>query len=640
MNTEQFIQKAINIHGNKYNYDQVEYKNIKIKVKIYCNKCKEYFEQIPEKHLSGYNGCKNCQISKLTTEQFIQRAIKAHGNKYNYDQVKYTNLKEKVHNIYCNNCNEYFSTYPYDHMVGRGNCKKCKTNVKLNTEKFIQRAIKIHGNKYGYDQVEYVSSGIKIKIYCNNCKEYFDQTPNKHLRKQGCPECGGSKRLTTEQFIQKAIKIHGDKYNYNQVEYIKSKKEVNIYCNKCKKYFKQIPNTHLIGEGCPECGGSKRLTTEEFIRKATEIHENKYNYDKVNYISSRIKIKIYCNNCKEYFRQTPGAHLIGHGCQICNKLKIEEFIKKATKIHGNKYNYNEVNYNTGNDKTRIYCNNCKEYFYQSPHKHLTGHGCPFCIQKTQKEIYQYISSMVEPKYNDRKIIAPQELDIWIPSHNLAIEFNGVYWHSEAKHNNIYYHYDKYLKCQEKSITLIQIYSSEWHYKLEQIKSYIKTKLNQNNIIKTSNCNIITITKQQYSQFQNQNSILISKSGNTLIGLQYNNQLIATLNIHNDQLLSYTELLGRTIPGGLNKLLQHYGKSVFYNDNLRYTIKEQLAEFIFIETVKPDYQYTKNMCTYPKYYYPKHKFKNYDQELTPVENMKNNNYYRLWDAGYKRCLWKP
>ena len=136
-----------------------------------------------------------------------------------------------------------------------------------------------------------------------------------------------SKKKTIEQFIQEAKSIHGDKYNYDQSKYNGSFCKVKIYCNKCKRYFEQIPANHLNGAGCPYCAGKNR-TTESFIEEAKAIHGNKYNYDNVVYINEDAKIKIWCDDCKDFFYQSPRHHLKGCGCQKC-AIKKNNIISNA-----------------------------------------------------------------------------------------------------------------------------------------------------------------------------------------------------------------------------------------------------------------------------------------------------------------------
>ena len=147
------------------------------------------------------------------------------------------------------------------------------------------------------------------------------------------------KKVTTEDFIERAKKVHGDKYSYDEVVYKDSRTKVKIYCNKCKKYFYQNPHVHLDGSGCQLCA-NKQYTTEEFIEKAIKIHGNKYDYKESKYINSYTKVKIYCNTCKEYFWQLPSNHLSGYKCQKCkfkylakkHSSNTEEFIEWKSQL--------------------------------------------------------------------------------------------------------------------------------------------------------------------------------------------------------------------------------------------------------------------------------------------------------------------
>jgi Zn finger protein HypA/HybF involved in hydrogenase expression len=161
------------------------------------------------------------------------------------------------------------------------------------------------------------------------------------------------KLLTTKEFIEKAIAIHGNEYDYSKVEYINAKTKVIIICPKHGEFL-QAPDPHLsLCQGCPKCGqeiNKLKKTKEKFIREAELVHGNKYNYNRANYIGARDKIEIYCNTHKEYFWQIAGSHISGHGCSKCsteithNKQRstFKDFIEKAILVHGNKYDYSKV----------------------------------------------------------------------------------------------------------------------------------------------------------------------------------------------------------------------------------------------------------------------------------------------------------
>ena len=209
---------------------------------------------------------------------------------------------------------------------------------KSNTQEFIQKAILVHGKgKYNYSKVVYDKCSVKVTIICHVDGE-FNQTPNNHLKGQGCPKCGKTGKLTTDEFIKKAILVHGYLYIYSKIEYKRSRSKVIIVCP-IHGEFIQSPSNHLKGRGCPNCKTiARRSTTEEFIKNAIFVHgEGKYNYSKVEYKDSKSKVIIICPIHKS-FKQTPATHLQNHGCPFCkaenqrirNKIRFENKYNIAT----------------------------------------------------------------------------------------------------------------------------------------------------------------------------------------------------------------------------------------------------------------------------------------------------------------------
>ena len=192
---------------------------------------------------------------------------------------------------------------------------------KLTTEEFIEKAKKIHGDKYDYSKVEYKNSDEKVCIICSDHGEFF-QRPNDHIRSNGCPLCKNKGKIDTKNFIEKAEKVHGSRYNYSKVEYKNSKENVCIICSDHGEFF-QRPNYHNLGSGCPRCafdsvGDTMRLTTENFIERAKDVHGDNYDYDKAEYKDNKTPVEIFCK-VHGYFSQTPNVHLQGHGCPKCNR---------------------------------------------------------------------------------------------------------------------------------------------------------------------------------------------------------------------------------------------------------------------------------------------------------------------------------
>ena len=259
---EDYVKKAKGVYGDVYDYSLVNFDNKPFKIKIICP-IHGIFYQRKTKHLSGH-GCPDCGMlnSRLKQtkllENFINDARKVHGDKYDYSTVDYINSKTDVM-ILCPEHGE-FQQMPTNHLRGKG-CKYCGGTNLMNTEEFILKAKKIHLDKYDYSLVDYVNSQTKIKIICPK-HGIFEQIPNNHLTGKGCKYCGGTNLMDTEEFILKAKKIHGDKYDYSLVDYVNSKTRVKIICPK-HGIFEQIPNSHIVNKyGCKKCGNLKNINNE------------------------------------------------------------------------------------------------------------------------------------------------------------------------------------------------------------------------------------------------------------------------------------------------------------------------------------------------------------------------------------------
>ena len=247
---------------------------------------------------------------------------------------------------------------------------------KLTEEEFKEKAREVHGDWYDYSHVEYGNNKTKVTIVCPEHGP-FPQKPSKHLHGQGCSVCRG-KKLTKDEFEKRAKQIHGDKYNYDYVAYKDNRTKVTIVCSEHGP-FPQKPDNHLNGEGCPDCGGNKKLTKDEFEKRAKQVHGDKYDYKKVDYVNKKTDVTIICPIHGE-FEQTPDEHLRGLNCPYClgrKRFNIDEFKEKARQVHGDKYDYNQVDYVNRATKVSIVC---PEHgpFSQTPSKHLSGQGCPDC----------------------------------------------------------------------------------------------------------------------------------------------------------------------------------------------------------------------------------------------------------------------
>lgn len=200
---------------------------------------------------------------------FIFKSSHIHHDKYDYSKTEYVDSKTKV-NIICP-IHGLFSMRPNDHIQGQG-CPTCAVlrrsdKRKMSNNDFIQEANIEHGNKYVYSKVEYVNNHTKVCIICPK-HGMFLQRPSSHLNGYGCPKCSKCHKLSDQEFIERSIIVHGNKYDYSKTKYDGFDKKVVITCLKHGE-FKQTPHHHLNGVGCPLCKESK---LEKEINKLLNDH--------------------------------------------------------------------------------------------------------------------------------------------------------------------------------------------------------------------------------------------------------------------------------------------------------------------------------------------------------------------------------
>jgi hypothetical protein len=262
------------------------------------------------------------ESKKITTSEFIERAKAVHGDKYDYSKVDYKGATHKVE-IICPKHGEFLQG-PYNHLNG-SQCPKCAGREVTNTQEFINKAKEVHGDKYDYSKVDYKGATTPVNIICPIHGE-TKQRPVDHIRSVGCVKCGNELKKyirlkPVEEFLKQAKEVHGDKYDYSKVDYKNTETKIKIICP-IHGEFLQSPHSHLGGKGCPKCAG-KNQTEDDFIRKAQEVHGNKYDYSQLNFKNMSSPVTIICP-IHGKFTQNVGHHLNGHGCFECgSEKKIE-----------------------------------------------------------------------------------------------------------------------------------------------------------------------------------------------------------------------------------------------------------------------------------------------------------------------------
>lgn len=321
---KEVIRRAREIHGDKYLYVDNSYVNMHTKMEILCPEHGSFW-MTPSHHIHRKQCCPKCRGLYKTTSEWVALARKVHGNKYDYSQSVYNGSHEKIYII----CPEHggFWQIAKDHLRGEG-CPKCKSDKissikKSNTEEFIEKAKQIWGDRYDYSKVVYEKSNKKVCIICPEHGEFW-MTPNIHLRGSGCPKCVG-KHKTTEEIIEAFCKVHGDKYDYSKVHYVDAKTKVCIICPEHGEFW-QLPYAHLIMEqGCPRCVMSH--LENKMYRFLTENNIEPVYETNINGLLKRQTVDFYLPDYDIAIECQGGQHFY----PAFNRNDA----KKATQIHNN-----------------------------------------------------------------------------------------------------------------------------------------------------------------------------------------------------------------------------------------------------------------------------------------------------------------
>lgn len=206
--------------------------------------------------------------------------------------------------------------------------RRVVVGVKMTTEIFIEKAKSVHGDKYDYSKVVYINVKTNVQIICP-LHGIFEQTPDRHLHGRcGCPVCAGNQKCTTADFVKKAQCVHGDKYDYSLTKYINNKTPIEIICPK-HGVFKQVPLNHILGNGCPVCANNMVSTTKDFIQKAIAVHGDKYDYSVTEYHNNRTPVKILCSDHGVFEQRPyvhlsgSGCPVCGHISRLAHRNELD-----------------------------------------------------------------------------------------------------------------------------------------------------------------------------------------------------------------------------------------------------------------------------------------------------------------------------
>lgn len=542
---------------------------------------------------------------------------------------------------------------------------KCSSNSPERLEKVKKTTLERYGVENAFQSKEIQEKQKKTCIKKYGVENVFQNEEIKDKIKQTNLERYGVEFVQqSEEIKERAKKTNLEKYGVEHSSQRKEVREKTIKTN-LERYGVKVPaqNKQVVEKMKETCleryGADCSLKNEEIDKKRQITWKNKYGGNPSS--DKTVQEKRKTTNLDKF-----GSEIYTTSPVYFNK--ILETMKEKWKNYVIPMFSNEEY--QGTNKSVVYkwkCVKCGNEFeqklYPNMHTNETYEYIPRCFNcypylcgysKQEKDVLSFIQSIYKREIieNSRKEISPYELDIYLPEVNVAIEFDGMYWHSsEIKPDN--YHLMKTEKCEEKGIQLIHIFEDEWINKQEIVKDRIKSVLGIfDKKIYARNCEIKEISFDISNKFLEENHLQGRDSSSIRHGLFFDNELVSVMTFgkprfnknYDFELIRFASKLGFQVVGGFGKLLKHFARKnldktiISYADRRYSKGKVYLSNgFDLTNTSKPNYFYVRGLEKLNRYECQKHKLKNllgdgFDENLSETENMFFNGFSKVYDCG--------
>lgn len=488
------------------------------------------------------------------------------------------------------------------------------------------------------ERCEYVLQGLTSRKTCKcGCGEYvstiFNDFINNHSHRSDDVKNAWQKaRQTTMKTrwydTNKKYKI------YDKVKKTNLEKYGSEFVFQVEQFKNKSKSTILEKYGVDNC--SKHCTIKE---KKKQTYQQNYNADYNSSPETVLKI------IKSRYRNT--------------FLKFERFSDTVLP------NFSIEDFTGGGKQYNWHCQTCNLDFtaeYDDGLVPRCSHCFPPYMKFAENEIFEFLSKLgFNVIRNTRKIIAPLELDFYIPDCNIAIEYNGLYWHQHHSLSNFKYHYNKTILCKEKEIRLIHIFEDEWMHKRDIVQSRLKNMISSSSCTTYARkCKIIEIDSTVKNKFLNENHLQGEDKSSIYYGLENENgKLVSIMTFgtprfskkYEYELIRFCSKTNNNVIGGASKLLKHFKQkhnpsSIITYADLRWSVQSNNLYnelgFSYSHTSNPNFWYFKGNKRYSRHSFQKHKltkiFSNFDSSLTAEENIKINGYSKIYDCGNLVYIW--
>ena len=466
------------------------------------------------------------------------------------------------------------------------------------------------------------------------------------------------KKKTHEEFIaqlQDALVKSGDidKYDLSKMVYVSESYKVIITCKVHDKEMRVRPADWLKkGARCIDCGRESQVLKRkgdfsEYIKKANEIHGSKYDYSKFEYKNYHTPGVVICKEHGEFLKGL-GNHISGKrgGCPHCSESKKSEnssikygaiFIQKATSLFKGRYSYGKIKYASMDEKVTIICK-VHGIFMCTTGAHLyLKSGCPKCssnVSTEELEVRAYIKSLGVKVIGNIPILNKKHIDIFIPSLNIGVEYCGLYYHNE-EHKGISYHLDKFEVAKSKGIKLLQIFSDEWYFNTEAVKTLLKVTILDDRV-SSSEYHLTTLSCVTAYKFHLKNGVSLTEinSNSINIGLYLSGNILACISVNSMGSMAIIRGLSSNIP--LTHLFPYLMSEcilILKSKGVR-TIGVVSDNRFSTDSLYSSFGFKLKGNVSPEFYWSRRnrRFPQGDFDVITSEKMIEEGYYRVWNAG--------
>lgn len=479
--------------------------------------------------------------------------------------------------------------------------------------------------------------------------------------------------MGNEEFVARCRETHGDRYDLSRVFYSGMAKSVEVVCPKHGSFFPVAGNFAGLGSGCPSCareavGLKSRKPLEHYVARAQEKHKDRFSYLDLTYEGSTAYFLIACPTHGE-FKQPAQDHIRGVGCPKCSSLMCDQasFVFLAESIHGKKYSYENAAYNKALEKVQITCPT-HGAFWQTPNSHINdSQGCPRCAgvgpSAGQLEIAAFMKEHTEVSLEKRLAPSHKRLDIFLPGHNLAIEYHGLIWHSTKFSRDQKADYTKHKLAESLGIRVIHVYQDEWKYKQEIVKRTLLSAIGVLPRVGARLTDLREIGGKEAALFFERNHLQGAPKSSVFLGLYYKDTLVSCMAFNISRSIRRNSDRGLwelqryastcTVVGGAGRLLAKFKSLglchtiVSYSDTRLFTgAMYQRLGFSLEHETGPDYCYVSGSLIDGRIHKAKFqrsrlakRLENFDPTKSEVQNCFDHGWYQLFDCGKKKWILK-